>query len=107
MTALLTIAWSLFVIGAASSLTFVGLYLADVRPWRGRPGEDVRTRLMRRDILAWSGSVALLYLSNAVALATLHTHPSTDPLRLAGSAVVAGLVVHRLVTYVRIQRRSA
>lgn len=107
MTALLTLAWLLFTTGALASWTFVGLYLVDVKPWRRRPGEDVRARLMRRDILAWSSAVALLYLSSVGALITLHAHPSTDAGRLAGSAVVAGLVVHRLVTYIRIQRRSA
>lgn len=102
----LILAWLFFVVGAASSISFVTLYVADVRPWRRRDGEDPRVRLARRNILAWSGAVALLYASSVIALATVHTHPSEDAGRLTLSGIVAALTVLQLVTYILVQRKD-
>lgn len=103
----LVLAWLFFAVGATSALVFLTLFLVLVRPWRRRPGEPRAVRRVRADILAWSGTVGLLYLSSIIALATLRTHPSTTPDRLAISAAVAALTTHRLVTFIRVNRRDA
>lgn len=102
----LILAWALFAVGAVSSTAFTGLYLADVKPWRRRPGEDIRVRRVRRMILSWAGGLSLLYLSSAIGLLTLHTHPSTDPGRMGISAAIDFLAVNQLVVYITVQRRD-
>lgn len=102
----LALAWLFFVVGAFNALAFLVLYLVRVQPWRRRTGEPLAVRQVRVDILAWSGVVGLLYLSSVIALITLRTHPSTSPDRLAISALVAVLTAHRLVTYIRVNRRK-
>lgn len=102
----LILAWLLFAVGAISSTAFVGLYLVDVRPWRRRPGEDPKVRRVRWMILSWSGGLALLYLSSAIGLLTLHAHPSTDLGRMGISAAIDLLAANQLVTYITVQRRE-
>jgi hypothetical protein len=102
----LILAWLFFVVGASSSLVFLAGYVWLIRPWQRRDGEPKAVRRVRADILAWSGTVGLLYLSSVIALAALRTHPSTAPDRMVISALVAALTTHRLVTFIRVNRRD-
>jgi len=102
----LILAWLLFVVGATTSLIFLVLFLWKVKPWRRREGEPRAVRQVRTDILAWSGAVGLLYIRSIIALITLHTSPSVAPDWLAISAGVAMLTSHRLLTFIRAQRKG-
>ena len=104
---LLVLAWLFFAVGAASALAFILLYLAKVQPWHRRQGEPVEVREVRLDILAWSGTVVLLYLRGGIGLASSILHPSTSPDQLAIAGIVATLTTHRLVTYIRVNRRRS
>jgi hypothetical protein len=95
-----------FGVGAAGIATFLGLYLVNVKPWRARPGEARAVKRERRNTLTLYGVIGLLYASSAIGLATLHTHPSTDPDRLALSFITAALIVDRLVSYIRTEGDS-
>lgn len=105
MTALVALAWLLFGVTAVNALTFITTYLVRVQPWRRRQGEPLDVRRIRFDILAWSGTVALVYLSAGIGFLSAGSHPSTSPDRLAISAAVAALTAHRLITYIRVNRR--
>lgn len=106
MNGSLILAWLFFGTGALCSTTFVTLFLLTTKPWRRRSGEPLSVKRVRRDVLIWSGSVALLYLSSTVALITLHTHPSVEPGRMALSGIVAALCAHRLYTHLMINGRD-
>lgn len=106
MTAVpLVLAWLFFAVTAVNALTFITSYLVRVQPWRRRRGEPLDVRRIRFDILAWSGTVALVYLSSGIGFLSTGAHPSTSPDRLAISAAVAMLTTHRLITYIRVNRR--
>lgn len=102
----LVLAWLFFGVTSVNAVVFITLYLARVQPWRRRTGEPREVRMVRMDILAWSGTVALIYLSSAIGFSSTGLHPSTSPERLAISATVAALTAHRLVTYIRVNRRK-
>lgn len=97
MTILVALAWLLFTVGAFSAFAFLALYVWRTKPWRRRDGEPADVRRVRRDVLMWSGTVALLYLSSVIALATRQTHPSTNGWMLTVSGLAATLTTHRLV----------
>lgn len=54
--------WALHVIGLAASLAFVVLYLVRSTPWRRPPGEPIEIVLARAKELAWSVTVAVVYV---------------------------------------------
>lgn len=94
-------AWVAFLIGIACSNTFIVMYLWRVRPWRRRTGEPTTVKRVRVDILIWSGTVALLYDAGAVGLLVRHVQPDASAGQLVLKILVAILVAHRLLTYVR------
>lgn len=100
---MIVLAWVFFGVGVVSTFAFLGLYVVDVKPWRRRPGEDPRVKLVRRNYLAWSGVVSLLYLSSIIGIITLGSHPSTDLGRMILSGLIAALLVNQLVTYLRVR----
>jgi len=94
-------AWIAFIVGLLCSNTFIVLYLYRVRPWRRRAGEVMAVRRVRADVLAWSGTVALLYDAGTIGLIVRHVAPDATAGQLVLKVLVAGLVTHRLVTYLR------
>lgn len=94
-------AWIAFVIGAGCSNVFIAMYLWRVRPWRRRDGEARAVKRVRADVLAWSGTATLLYDAGAVGLIVRHVQPDASAGQLMLKILVAALVAHRLLTYVR------
>lgn len=94
------VAWIAYVVGLVASVTFVVVYLADIR-WRlPRPrNEPKTTKRARRVLLSLAGALAVRYVSGIIDLVVSHNAPHDTLPAVTGGVVAAALMVYLIVLW--------